>query len=198
MNTLAESRAELEDAVKELAAIDARLINSSNELGNTDHSRNLALSSNHAVYSRAIPIVEDRVEPVLDGVVLYEQGQDNLRPEAVLEEVKKVTGRPIFRGGKGFTRGVSGLYTLKTKSISARFSNVETVIHELAHALEFGIDVFHSFVKKNKGRLFRYDYKVGRQDLDVAASEGFAEFVRAWATNRAFLEESAPELPERV
>lgn len=114
------------------------------------------------------------------------------RREDILRPFLGSLGLQVFQGRIPRKSRMLGYYKRKLDTIRIkRMSDLEVTIHEAAHALDEHFPEIRKAYMQQKPA----DHRQEMKDISYEQSlvfEGFAEFVRHWATDPAYAEEKAP------
>ena len=108
-----------------------------------------------------------------------------MRREAVMVQAKRIIGMKIYTGNvRG--KGTLGYYRRENNEIRTRgYDDIEVAIHEIAHWLDFAEENNGAFTTLRKRSRHKQEMKALSYTTSpsLVSSEGFAEFVRLWATD---------------
>lgn len=125
------------------------------------------------------------------------RGKDAVvRREKIISKLAKAIGYPVYQGRIGKKSKYRGYYMHKTDEVRIQKHNdIEVAAHEIAHLIDYkdklgrGHSIFSKAYQspefKEEVRALSYDKK--------KIYEGFAEFVRLWMTDRAYVQQHAPK-----
>ena len=120
--------------------------------------------------------------------------RDPKRREAILGPLMKVFDLPLYQG-RITGKGTLGFFRMPFQEVRVRrMADIETTAHEMAHALDYRIPEIRAqwYPASNANAAIRDELRGVSYDASKLY-EGFAEFVRLWATQKNQAQAKAPQ-----
>jgi hypothetical protein len=134
--------------------------------------------------------------PIQFSTVQEGQETESVKRGPIITALADVLGTSVYQGRIG-GRTTLGFFRPSNREVRVKhMGDIETVAHEMAHLMDDLDDAIRQQWLGTGSRAVVVEELRGLSYDDTKIFEGFAEFVRHWMTDKAYVQEKAPEFSQ--